>query len=452
VNVEIFSREGKLLFATAKPKSRGLGFSRAATVLQPLIEEKLRAGLSRFDQVELKLGHYVAEIACSDKGVTVSTFTTNGTMVKVEAQYLLGCDGGKSSIRKLCDIKLLGSDHVDTWLVIDLISEKSLPTTIKIFGGIARPAVMIPLPHRYQRWEFRLFAGEDMPALEQDHQQVIEWISAKLPIGKFEIIRQRIYRQSTKIAASLQQGRVFLLGDAAHLMPPFAGQGLCSGVRDATNLCWKLAMVIKGQAHLNILTTYELERRPHIIKTVQGTKFAGFIFFPNTRSKEILRDTLLKLINLVPGVKKRFDHDTIKPSPVCKKGLLLRTESAGLMLLQPYVKTAHGITVLMDEILGKGFAILGVDVDPRSYMNNDCQRFWHMLNAECVHLVMSGSISKAKEGVFLLLEGQSRKITDWFSNLLGKVIALRPDRYIAFICKAEKINSTTKAFQNLLLT
>ncbi len=451
VNVEIFSRQGKVLFATAKPKSRGLGFSRAATVLQQLIEEKLRTGLKRFAQVELKLGHNVEAITCTEKGVSLAVSTADGTKVEVTAQYLLGCDGGKSTIRKQCDIKLLGSDQIDTWLVVDLIGETSLPTTIKIFGGAMRPAVMVPLPHRYQRWEFRLFAGEDHLSLEQDREQVMQWISAKLPIGKFEIIRQRIYRQSTKIAASFQQGRVFLLGDAAHLMPPFAGQGLCSGVRDATNLCWKLAMVIKGEARANILTTYELERRPHIMHTLQGTKFAGAIFFPKTRGREILRDSLLKLLNLFSVIKRKLDHDTVKPSPVCEKGLLIKTKYAGLMLLQPYVKNSVGAIALMDEVLGKGFALVGVDVDPRHYMDNACEQFWYGLNAKVVQLAMNSSVSIAKEGIFLLLEDQSKEITNWFSNHLGSVIVLRPDRYIAFTCKGEEINSTSKAFQNLLL-
>ncbi|MEW6736381.1 MAG: FAD-dependent monooxygenase, partial [Acidobacteriota bacterium] len=440
----------KTLIATPKPRTRRFGFSRSVSVLQQLVEEILRAGLTAFPNVELRLAHDVNAIVQSADKITVYARRDDGANLSFSTRYLLGCDGGKSTIRKLCGIKLIGSDTKDSWLVVDLIEDKTIPSTVKIYGNLTRPAVLIPLPRNYQRWEFRLFSHEDHNEIAGDRELVLRWISQWKELGEAKIVRQRVYQQSWKIAENFQEKRVFLLGDAAHLMPPFAGQGLCSGIRDAANICWKLAIVVQGKASEKILQTYEFERRPHIQTTMAGTKFAGFLFFPKSRVEEILRDSLLSIVNYIPPLKRRLDHDLVRPKPICDKGLLIKSRAAGFMFIQPPVLLDNGKKVLLDEVLGEGFALLGLNVDPVLYMNETTKNFWSNLRAKFV-CVLSQHQSQPIDSSLLTIRDVSGEISRWFSQYTGNIVAIRPDRFIAFLSKQEEIDTITQLFSNLLL-
>lgn len=444
VHVEFYTSSGKLLMSTDPPKIRRYGFSRAVTVLQQLIEENLREGLKRFDCVEFKLGHAFKNVSKETNSLKI-LISNNDQEYSIKAKYLLACDGGKSTVRKVCGINLVALDEPDAWLVVDLIDNKKLSATVKLYGDPARPTVQVPLPRGYQRWEFRLFPNENHTEIENNELLVNQWLSRWIDIKDIEIIRRRVYAQSSRIAEKFQIGKIFLLGDAAHLMPPFAGQGLCSGIRDAANISWKLALVLKSQANERILLTYEQERKPHIVEAINGTKKAGQVFFPKTYLLEFLRNTLLRIALAIPAVKKKIDHDGLKPTPFYKEGLLIKSDFSGHLLVQPKIKK-NNVILLLDEVLGKSFSIIGINIDPQKNLNQESKIFWESLGSKFLYIVKSKSdiISQPNSEI---VEDYKEELSKQFLSQ-SAVIVIRPDRYIALSCEPANFNYYTKLLQS----
>ena len=188
----------------------------------------------------------------------------DGSETTVTCDYLAACDGGRSFVRETLGIPLAGSTFRERWLIIDLEDTKfSGPDTV-VFCDPKRPAIALPGPNKTRRFEFMLFEGETDEVVTSPEfvRRLLEQHSddADCPIR-----RKVAYTFHARIADRWREGRIFLAGDAAHLTPPFAGQGMNSGVRDAHNLAWKLAAVVQGRLGPKLLDTYEREiGRAHV--------------------------------------------------------------------------------------------------------------------------------------------------------------------------------------------
>ena len=446
--VEIYARSQRKLMSVRLPEDYEFGFTRLAGILQQIVEEKLRQGLARFDCVELHLRHNLETFTQTNQGVTVTLSREDGSKVTAQAQYLLGCDGGRSTVRKLADIKLVGSDTKDQWLIIDFIDEKPPLTAIRAFGTADRAAISVPLAQNYQRMEFRLLPDEDPQSLENDIEAIHKLMRPWFDPSKINIVRRRVYSQSAKIAETFQAGRVFLLGDAAHLMPPFTGQGLCSGIRDATNLAWKLSLVLRNLAGKKLLASYETERKPHAQATIDGAQMMGLLLFPKNRWQEFIRDTTLTLLNSFPLTRRLVEK--VKPPPVCGIGAFINDADgvAGFMFRQPTVVTQSGATVLLDEVLGKGFSILGFNLDPTEVMHSDTQAFWHKVGVKIVKVLPKGQKDIAVQDV-VNVEDHTNQLETWFRKY-DNLVVLRPDHYIAFTCSSSQLDYYTAQFRQLI--
>ena len=223
-----------------------LGWHEDYVFVQPEIDAMLRSGLEQYRHVEIHLG---TEAPPLDE-------------LRRDARFVVATDGATSRTRDDLGIELIDLGFDERWSVIDLMvhdpSTPALPTIIQQVCDRRRPATYVPSHGRHRRWEFRLADDEVVP---DPWQLLAPW---GITADDAELVRAVVYRFHALVASRWRDGDVFLAGDAAHQMPPFMGQGMCSGIRDVANLAWKLADVVHHDVHPALLDTYERERRPHV--------------------------------------------------------------------------------------------------------------------------------------------------------------------------------------------
>ena len=260
---------GVIRYLSAVDKPKPFGHANDYFFYQPELEAVLRAGLSRLETVAMRLGVEVTGVDQSPDGVTLAM--AGGETVT--ADWVIGCDGARSAVRKAIGVALDDLDFEEPWLVVD--AEVDGPIAFPPFTGVPkganlqrlsvmlcdprRPATIVPGRGNHRRWEFMLLPGErdaDMARPERVEALVAPWVGD----APCRIIRAATYRFHGLVAERWRVGRVFLAGDAAHQTPPFFGQGMCHGLRDAANLGWKLALVQRNAADARLLDTYQPER------------------------------------------------------------------------------------------------------------------------------------------------------------------------------------------------
>lgn len=254
------------------PGASPSGWSPSYMFHQPGVEEALRSLLTG---VDVRLGRRFEGLVQDGEGVTVTLAGPQGPET-VRARYLVGCDGGASAVRKAIDGALDDYGFDEPWLVIDTkVGEGArLPDINLQICDPERPTTCVLMGPGRHRWEFMLKPGED-PAAVMDDAVIAGWLAPWGGLEHLTVERKAVYRFHGLVAQSWRSGRVFLAGDAAHQMPPFLGQGLCSGLRDAANLAWKLAEVLAGRAGDALLDTYQPEREPNVRAIVEQAIFMG---------------------------------------------------------------------------------------------------------------------------------------------------------------------------------
>ena len=225
--------------------------------------------------------------------------------------------------------------------------------------------------------------------------------------------RSLVYTFHARMAERFRAGRILLAGDAAHVMPPFAGQGLNSGIRDATNLAWKLAAICKGQAGEDLLDSYERERRDHTAMMTKVANQLGAAIMPTSRARALMRDIIMKSLWRIPPYRRRFEAGKLVPMPNITGSPLIRAKAGkavGQMLPQPWVGNGAKRQRL-DDLIGPGFAILGINCDPRTVLDDEAHRLLAGLDARFVTLP------------------QEHSLAEWAAMSAG-VLIVRPDRFV----------------------
>jgi 3-(3-hydroxy-phenyl)propionate hydroxylase len=294
--MDFVAADGRLLlrFEAADHEAHD-GWSRTFMFHQPDLERALWRGVDRFPSVRTCLGTEVTAIAEDAEGVTVSgRDLTSGAAVEVRARYLVGCDGARSTLRRHAGIALDDLRFDQPWLVLDTVlrdgAEPALPDRAIQYCDPARPATFVPSAGRHRRWEFMLLDGEDPAAIEEP-ETVSHLLSPWVEVGRdVDVIRSAVYRFHALVAERWRAGRLVLAGDACHQMPPFLGQGMCSGIRDAANLAWKLGLVLDGIAGDEVLDTYQPEREPHVRTIARLAVEMGGIISTTDREVAAARD------------------------------------------------------------------------------------------------------------------------------------------------------------------
>jgi 3-(3-hydroxy-phenyl)propionate hydroxylase len=335
------------------------GYPRASMFDQPELEQILLDNLAAHPLVTLRRGAEVTSI--EGTGPVAVRYTQDGGEHQITADALLGADGANSLVRQAIGSGLRDLRFEERWLVIDVRSPRALCD----WGGVyqicdpARAATFMHVTGDRYRWEFRLADGEtaeDLTASCQLARLLQPWTP---DITGLEIIRQATYTFRARVADRWRLGRVFLLGDAAHQTPPFIGQGLGAGLRDAANLTWKLAAVLHGQAAEEILDTYERERRPHVTRTIRAAVTVGWALTGGQDRAAIIRRIALAGLCRLPGFSTAV-VDSASPRLTGSALLdrrLSRRDPAGRLCPQPAI-TAGPDEARLDALLGDGWALL----------------------------------------------------------------------------------------------
>lgn len=233
---------------------------------QPELDAMLRAEAERRGSL-VRWGHSVTSMDAS--GDSVVAVLDDGE--RIESRWFVGCDGASSWTRKNLGLVLEDLKFDQEWLVVDVEllpgREPDLPLGVRQYCDPVRPSTYVKGHKRFRRWEFQVQPDEDAQALNTD-EGLWRLLSPWLGPDDARLVRSALYRFHAVVAPSMQKGNVFLAGDSAHQMPPFMGQGLNSGMRDAMNLAWKMSLVARGLASDRLLESYSLERVPHVRSVV----------------------------------------------------------------------------------------------------------------------------------------------------------------------------------------
>lgn len=286
------------------------GYPQANMFDQPDLERLLRKRLAELPAATFIGDAEVTEVtADSQRGAIVRYHdVASGAEHEIHADAVLGCDGANSLTRTAIGSSLEDLGFDQQWLVID--AECAQP--LDVYDGVQQvcdhdraATFMMVTPGRY-RWEFRLGDGEQPDDLDDNRvrQLIRPWLGDVDPAA-VSIIRRAWYTFRGAVADRWSDGRIFLLGDAAHLTPPFIGQGMCAGIRDAANLSWKLTLVLDGRAGDSLLLTYEQERKPYARRVIQMAIAVGWLMTGGSARTSRARRATLRTISRLPGVERR---------------------------------------------------------------------------------------------------------------------------------------------------
>jgi 3-(3-hydroxy-phenyl)propionate hydroxylase len=362
-----------------------LGHPPIITFDQPSLERSLRRAAVEAG-VDMRLGldaYAIADLgSAAGDGVLVQVGADNSES-DLTARWLIAADGAKSTIRSLRGISMVDQGFDQTWLVVDttqLDPDLDLPRLARQQCGADRVCTLVPGPGRHRRWEFHLRHEEHRDdVLKPD--AIAEFLAPWGTREQLHVDRSAVYRFHATVAETFRDGPVFLAGDAAHQMPPFNGQGMCTGMRDVENLSWKLVAVAHGQCADGLLDTYDEERRPHATEQVAHSVDSGLLMQAIAQDGEAALET---------GYGQR-------PFP----------KLTGPMFVDGHALVGTVLPELVDSMFSTsdGWRVLSCDVDQPP-------RLWSDLDAAVVNV--------SANDVPGLLES-------------GGALIVRPDRYVAAV-------------------
>jgi 3-(3-hydroxy-phenyl)propionate hydroxylase len=324
------------------------GWAEFYALHQPAVEQALRDRLCELG-VDMRLGCRFLGLTEDALGVTVSVGNAGCEDTGViRARYVAGCDGAASAVREAVGIDLYDYAFDEPWLVLDTTIDQpgDLPRVCQQICDPRRPVTHMAMSGARFRWEFMLKPGESAEDFLDDRRiraLVAPWGCA----DRMTIERKAVYRFHGLVAARWRAGRVFLAGDAAHQMPPFAGQGMCSGIRDAANLAWKLAAVLNGAGD-GVLDSYQTEREPHARAIIETAIAMGRVVCLLDPDAAAARDAAML------ERKRSGAQDVSMRYPDLHGGLLGDTKYAGALFPQPVAGEAR-----LDDLLGLAPALIG---------------------------------------------------------------------------------------------
>ena len=401
---------------------RGCGHPPQQFLYQPAVDHVLREGVARFPNVDVLLEHECLRASNGDSSVELMLADLRtDTFKRVRASYVIAADGGSSPTRGTLGVGYTGRTHTERWVVIDtkVIREWDGHDRLRFHCNPARPTVDCPTPLGHHRWEYPARAGEDEKKLVTD-EAVWEVLNDQgITQDHVKILRAVIYSHHVRVADRWRVGRVFLAGDAAHAMPPWIGQGMSAGVRDAANLCWKLAAVLRGQAPDSLLDSYQTERKPHVTKVTRRAVRNGRVITERRKALAFLRNHVLRNLTRLPGVLGAAQKLIWIPAAHYPDGFFAgeRHEAVGWQLPQPRVTDAAGEKLRLDDALGARWTVLHIGAAPVG-----AER-WEQLGAGS--LTVRGGAPGA--GAIRDDEGT---LTRWLRSRKAAAVVVRPDGFI----------------------
>lgn len=445
-------------FADIQPKTDEFGWSRRNAFIQPQVDAVLYRGLKRFDNVKVIFSRNVQKFEQDAEGVTLYADDPEGNKESIRADYLIACDGGNSYVRQALGISFEGKTAPNKWIVVDIANDPLGTPNIYLCCDPERPYVSAALPHAIRRFEFMVMPGETEEQLSQP-ENMRKLLAKVLPNpDKVELIRSRVYAHNARLAGQFRKDRVLLAGDSAHIMPVWQGQGYNSGMRDAFNLAWKLGLVVQGKAGEELLDTYEVERHDHAKAMIDLSVLAGNVLAPPKRWQSVLRDGLTWVLGFVPPVKNYFLEMRFKPMPKYEQGAQVKVKGnlkespVGKMFIQPKVRTEEGCDVLLDEVIGAGFAIIAWGTDPTWGLSEQQIEAWKVLGAKFIQVIPVVQMQNARDVVddVIRVGDVQYRLKDWFGQYSASIAIIRPDRFIGAMAIPQTLGEVTDDYLRVL--
>ncbi len=389
----------------------GNGFAQANMFDQPEFEVLLRNNLKRHSQATLRGDAEVTGVTDEQDGRVRVTYTdrADGREHIVEADYVLGCDGANSVVRSEIGSAMRSLKFDQRWLVVDVATDVELHQWEGVHQVCdpVRAGTYMRIGESRYRWEFRLLPGEtagDYANLAALKPLIAPWISHAAD-RDLELIRVAEYTFRAQIADRWRRGNVFLLGDAAHLTPPFIGQGMGAGLRDAMNLSWKLAGVLAGDLPAAVLDSYEQERKPHTRALIRLALNIGRSMTSGGDIGNLIRRAVVPQVHRIPGLRNKVVDST---TPALRRSALVHRSRRARRLtgaLCPNPALPDGRR--LDDTIGTGFAV--VSCDPI-----DAQRRARLeQRGAAIHIAEPGSA-----------------LADWLRRGHSTAVIVRPDRTV----------------------
>lgn len=428
-----------VLLAEARPVPSRIGHPAKSQFDQPDLEHLLFDRARAHPNIDLRLGTEAVALLQDTDHVTLrvrnQTTTTNLT-----ARYLVGADGGRSYVRSAVGIQMMGSTQPQRWIVIDILNDDIRRDPFAEFHCDGkRPYVLVPGAKGRLRLEFMLFDDEDgatmtTPDMVRDLMKDI-----RPGLQDKDVRRAAVYVAHQRVAESYRANRVFLAGDAAHLMPPFAGQGLNAGVRDASNIAWKLIEVLRGGATEKFLDTYDMERREHGRRMMLISQRVGAVVMATNAHCTRLRDRIILSLRKAPAVHSYFANMRFITPPDYSAGLSvpcvrrkgpLRGATVGRILPQPRVKDLANDSISgLDQYLGNGWSVLALG---DACLDQLAPYFSH-IGAREIHIAPYNlSDARGAESAPGRLQEIEPVLVDGSADE-GLFVLVRPDRYVAAV-------------------
>lgn len=330
-----------------------LGYPQAVAIHLGKIIEKLRLCVTDHPSIEMLSGYTMVDLKQCDHRVSIDCQNTDGEMISIRGAWAIACDGRTSATRKILGIEMQGASLKNPWLVVDFDDEhqdghaqfKCHPTNA---------IVTVPMPHGTRRIERMLAPDIADSEILGDEFRMRALVSPAWEGASAAPIRSKaIMRFYAGTANQWRDGRVFLAGDAAHQTPPFAGQGLATGLRDASNLSFKIAGVHQGWLSDEVLDTYELERHPHQERMIELALRLGRIMAPKSRLHAAALHWAIRSVMTIPPIRLRLQLRGAGTRPTLNDGFLSSGGLAGQYIPQPWVSTDRSNRIRFDELLGQ---------------------------------------------------------------------------------------------------
>ena len=401
---EFRNASGQVLFCIARQSITSQGWASGYMFHQPGLERVLRELVRREPKIEVRLQRAFDSFVQEEAGVSATLTGPDGTE-HVRAKYLIGCDGGSSPVREFAGMKLDNLDFDEPWLVVDVTirgRDRLANRNLQICDP-ARPTTCVLTGPGRHRWEFMLLPGETTETALADG--FAEGLIASWNYGPDLVLeRKAVYRFHGLIAQQWRVGRVLIAGDAAHQMPPMAGQGMCSGIRDGFNLAWKIAAVIRGEASETLLDTYQQERAPHAREVIDLAIDLGRVVCTIDPAVAAARDA-----QMLAAREAGVPPPAMAFSPF-KHGLLLDgAGGAGELFPQP-VSNGQSGTTRLDDVLGDdAWLITQAGLNIHNFDNSGIE----------VRPLDDGCLAPFREA-----------LSEWLDRYGAQAVLVRPDRVV----------------------
>jgi len=400
--LDLLNADHEVLVRTRADQASVSGLPTSIYFYQPDFDQSLRDAVAAHDDATIFLGTEMTGMQDHGDHVELNLHDQGGDQSTIQAKWVVGCDGAWSPVREALGIKLNSLNFDEQWLVVDLLldaPQANLRTDHAVeICDPKRPYLSTPISTTRHRFEMMLLPGETAENIDKD-KIVGRRLKSWFPDGGYTIERSAVYTFHGVVAERWKQGRIFIAGDAAHQTPPFLGQGMVAGLRDASNLAWKLVAVTQGTLPESVLDSYEVERKPHATKVIEAAIRIGKVICELDPEKARERDKRLLANDPTTHEALVFKNPPLEPSEIVLSG-------GGTLFIQPEIDGRK-----LDDIVGSRFLVLARD----KATLGDTAGWW---------------TSQLDARVATLAELKSPELAAWLDRKSVDVVVVRPDRYV----------------------